>query len=76
MATQVQALPNNVYTTRPPTTLNARPTTVHFNRLNTYATRPRTPIPHPPAPPAESLGVADEVEVPAHGGLAYRTDNH
>ncbi len=61
----VQAL----YTLRSPTTLNARPTAVHFNWLKPYTTRRPTPL----APSDESLDAADEVEVPAHGGLTYNT---
>ncbi len=67
--TLVQALPNNVYTKRPPTTLNARLTTVYFIRFKRYAARRTAPTPtRSPGSCAGSLGVAyeDLPEDPAH----------
>ncbi len=55
----------------------ARLSTVQSNRLKLYTARRTTPTPtHLPDPSADSLGVADEVEAPAHVGLAYGTDHH
>ncbi len=62
---------------RPSATPSARLTTVHFSLLKPYAARRVTLTPtRSKYPSAESLGIAEAVEVPVHCGLAYIKGHH
>ncbi len=75
--TVVQALPNNVCTIHPSDIPTSSLTAVHFNRLKSYAVcRTVSAFTRSLGPSVELLGIADDEEVPEHGGLPYRIGHH